>query len=110
MVARVKLPMDALFEAANDPQAADPLGALNAALVACLRELIRWLPAASGITAAEAYAVASMAVSFRVTQFAHQTGPAYDTAPPKAVHAVIDKRLFSAAQRARVESWLRPAA
>ena len=59
---------------------------------------------------AEAYALASMAVSFRVTQYAHQTGSAYDTIPPKAVHAVVDKSLFSPAQRERVDRWLRPGA
>ncbi|MBN9619493.1 MAG: acetamidase/formamidase family protein, partial [Actinobacteria bacterium] len=83
---------------------------LDDALVASLRDLIAWLPAATGITAAEAYALASMAVSFRVTQYAHQTGSAYDTIPPKAVHAVVDKSLFSPAQRERVDRWLRPGA
>ena len=45
---------------------------LDDALVACLREVISWLPAAAGITGPEAYALASMAVSFRVTQYADQ--------------------------------------
>ena len=45
---------------------------LDDALVACLREVIYWLPAAAGITGPEAYALASMAVSFRVTQYANQ--------------------------------------
>jgi TetR/AcrR family acrAB operon transcriptional repressor len=39
MVARVKLPMDALFEAANHRRAQDPLATLKAALSACLREV-----------------------------------------------------------------------
>jgi TetR/AcrR family acrAB operon transcriptional repressor len=39
MVARVKVPMDALFEAANDPRIADPIGALHGALTSCLREV-----------------------------------------------------------------------
>jgi acetamidase/formamidase len=43
---------------------------LDDALVACLREVIYWLPLAAGITGPEAYALASMAVSFRVTQCA----------------------------------------
>ena len=42
---------------------------LDDALVACLREVIYWLPAAAGITGPEAYALASMAASFRVTQY-----------------------------------------
>ncbi len=37
------------------------------------------------------YALASIAVSFRVTQYANQTGSAYTSVPPKAVHAVIPK-------------------
>jgi acetamidase/formamidase len=81
---------------------------LDDALVACLRQLIGWLSAAAGITEAEAYALASMAVSFRVTQYAHQTGSAYTATPPKAVHAVIPKSIFPAGLRDRVARWLRP--
>ena len=39
MVARVKLPMDALFDAANHPDADDPIATLRSALAACLREV-----------------------------------------------------------------------
>jgi TetR/AcrR family acrAB operon transcriptional repressor len=39
MVSRVKLPMDALFEAANHPRADDPLATLKSALAACLSEV-----------------------------------------------------------------------
>ena len=42
---------------------------LDDALVACLRETIHWLAAAAQIAESEAYALASMAVSFRVTQY-----------------------------------------
>ena len=81
---------------------------LDDALVACLRELIGWLSTAAGITRPEAYALASMAVSFRVTQYANQTGSAYTSVPPKAVHAVIPKSVFPAGIRDRVTRWLRP--
>ena len=81
---------------------------LDDALVACLREVIYWLPAAAGITGPEAYALASMAVSVRVTQYAHQTGSAYISIPPKAVHAVILKTIFPAELGARIAAWLRP--
>jgi acetamidase/formamidase len=67
-----------------------------------------WLPAAAGITGPEAYALASMAVSFRVTQYANQTGSAYTSTPPKAVHAVIPKSVFPAELQDRVARWLRP--
>jgi acetamidase/formamidase len=81
---------------------------LDGALVACLREVIGWLSAAAGITGPEAYALASMAISFRVTQYARQTGSAYTSAPPKAVHAVIPKSVFPADIVGRVGRWLRP--
>ena len=76
--------------------------------MACLREVIHWMSAAAGITEPEAYALASMAVSFRVTQYANQTGSAYTSIPPKAAHAVIPKSIFPADLRGRVERWLRP--
>jgi acetamidase/formamidase len=81
---------------------------LDDALVACLRELIHWLPAATGMTGPEAYALASMAVSFRVSQYANQTGSAYTSVPPKAVHAVIPKDVFPAEIRTQIGDWLRP--
>ena len=81
---------------------------LDDALVTCLRELIHWLSAAAGITEPEAYALASMAVSFRVTQYAGQTGSAYTSTPPKAVHAVVPKSVFPAELQDRVTRWLRP--
>jgi len=81
---------------------------LDEALVACVREVISWLSAAAQITESEAYALASMAVSFRVTQYANQTASAYSSTPPKAVHAVIGKDIFPADLRARIGGWLRP--
>ena len=81
---------------------------LDEALVACVREVISWLSAAAQITESEAYALASMAVSFRVTQYANQTASAYSSTPPKAVHAVIGKDIFPADLRARIGWWLRP--
>lgn len=81
---------------------------LDDALVGCLREVIRWLSAAGGVSEPEAYALASMAVSFRVTQYANQTGSAYTSVPPKAVHAVIPKDVFPADICDRIARWLRP--
>jgi hypothetical protein len=49
-----------------------------------------------------------MAASFRVTQYANQTASAYSSTPPKAVHAIIQKRVFPAGIRDRVTAWLRP--
>ena len=83
---------------------------LDDALVACLRQAIRWLALGARITEREAYALASMAVSFRITQYANQTGSAYSSIPAKAVHAVIPKAVFPAETRALVAAWLRPGA
>jgi acetamidase/formamidase len=81
---------------------------LDDALVACLREVISWLSSASGMSQAEVYAFASMSVSFRVTQYSHQTASAYSSTPPKAIHAVIPKSVFPAETVARIGLWLRP--
>jgi acetamidase/formamidase len=82
---------------------------LDDALVACLRETIHWLAAAAQIAESEVYALASMAMSFRVTQYANQTGSAYSSVPAKAVHAVIPKAVFPSEIQDRVGAWLRPA-
>lgn len=50
-----------------------------------------------------------MAFSFRVTQYANQTGSAYSSIPPKAVHTVIPKNVFPAEIQQRIGAWLRPA-
>jgi len=81
---------------------------LDDALVACLRGLIAWLHAATGISEGEAYALCSIATSFRVTQYSHQTGSAYSSTPPKAVHGLVPKGDFPLDLRRQVESWLRP--
>jgi acetamidase/formamidase len=81
---------------------------LDDALVACLRGLISWLHVAAGISEGEAYALCSMAVSFRVTQYAHQTGSAYSSIPPKTVHGMVPKDVFPSNLREQIGSWLRP--
>jgi len=81
---------------------------LDDALVRCLRGLIGWLHAAAGLTESEAYALCSLAVSFRVTQYANQLGSAYSSVPAKAVHGRVPKRIFSPDRVARVNRWLRP--
>jgi len=50
-----------------------------------------------------------MAVSFRVTQYSHQTGSAYTSIPPKTVHGMVPKHMFPQTLRSRIEGWLRPA-
>jgi hypothetical protein len=41
-------------------------------------------------------------------EYANQTGSAYTSIPPKAVHAVIPKSVFPDDLRDRVARWLRP--
>ena len=83
---------------------------LDDALVSCLRGLISWLHAAAGVSEGEAYALCSMAVSFRVTQYADQTGSVYTSFPPKAIHAMIPKQILGERLLARIESSMRPKA
>jgi acetamidase/formamidase len=82
---------------------------LGDALVACLRGLIAWLHVSAGISESEAYALCSMAASFRVTQYSNQTGSAYTSIPPRTVHGLIPKSVFPPDLRDKVGSWLRPA-
>jgi acetamidase/formamidase len=81
---------------------------LDDALVSCLRGLIAWLHEASGISESEAYALCSMAASFRVTQYSNQTGSAYSSIPPRTVHGLIPKKVFPPELQDRLGSWLRP--
>jgi acetamidase/formamidase len=81
---------------------------LDDALVACLRFLIGWLHDAAGMTEPDAYALCSMQVSFRVTQYAHQTASAYTSTPPKTVHGMVPKSVFPASVQRQVSAWLRP--
>lgn len=81
---------------------------LDDALVASVRQTIKWLSSAAGMSESEAYALCSLGASFRVTQYSHQTGSAYDAVPPKAVHSVIPKTLFPNTMRDRIGAWLRP--
>ncbi|MEU6170237.1 acetamidase/formamidase family protein [Streptomyces tanashiensis] len=83
---------------------------LDDALLACLRGLVAWLPAAAGITAAEAYALCGMAVSFRITQYADQRGSSYSALPPKTVHGMVPKDVFPPEVQERIGAWLRPSA
>jgi acetamidase/formamidase len=76
--------------------------------VACPREAIQWLHLAAGISPSEAYALCSMAASFRVTQYSHQKGSAYTATPSKTVHGLIKKYLFPPELQTRIGEGLRP--
>ncbi len=81
---------------------------LDAAIVSALRELIEWLARSSGMSERDAYAFCSMAVSFRVTQFANQTGSAYASIPPRAIHGVVPKGPFGASAFTSRGGWVTP--
>ncbi|MGA7777453.1 MAG: acetamidase/formamidase family protein [Paraburkholderia sp.] len=68
---------------------------LDNSLVACLRQMIGWLSAATGIAPEDCYGIFSVAGSFRVTQYANQTGTVYATVPPKGIHCMLPKNIFS---------------
>jgi acetamidase/formamidase len=63
---------------------------LNEAFRIAVRNTIAFLQREASMTAMDAYSLASIAVSFRVTQFVNQT---------RGVHAVIPKALFSEERR-----------
>ncbi len=81
---------------------------LDAALQGCVRTAIDWLNVHAGIERRDAYALCSMAVSFRVTQFADQTGSVYSSAPPKAIHALIPKSTLGKKLVDRINDSMRP--
>lgn len=72
------------------------------ALQSGLREQIKWLAAAAGIADVEAYAIYSMAGSFRITQYADQVASAYSVIPAKAVHGMLPKAIFTPEMRDQI--------
>jgi hypothetical protein len=83
---------------------------LDLALVDCIVRMLRWSNRASGIDQRDLYALYSVAASYRVTQYSNQTGTVYAAVPPKAVHGMLPKELFTSAMRARISESMRPGA
>jgi acetamidase/formamidase len=81
---------------------------LDDALTACLRQVIDWLYRMADIDRSDAYALYSMVGSFRVTQYANQTGSVYTSAPPKTIHCMIPKAVFPPELLARISGAMRP--
>jgi len=82
---------------------------LDEALPNCVRTAIDWLHVHGGVDRRDAYALSSMAVSFRVTQWANQTGSVYSSTPPRTIHAVIPKPVLGERVLRRIDASLRPA-
>ncbi|WP_328807348.1 hypothetical protein [Paraburkholderia elongata] len=75
---------------------------IESALTSGLRGLIKWLAASAGISDLDAYAMWSMAGSFRITQYADQVASAYSVVPSKAVHGMLPKAVFTQEMRERI--------
>jgi acetamidase/formamidase len=80
---------------------------LENSLVACLRQMIGWLSSATGIAPEDCYGIFSVAASFRVTQYANQTATVYATIPPKGIHCMLPKVIFSKALQDRIAASIR---
>jgi len=81
---------------------------LDDALPSCVRATIEWLNLHGGVDRRDAYALCSMAVSFRVTQWANQTGSVYSAIPPRTIHAVVPKPVLGDQVAGRIETSMRP--
>jgi acetamidase/formamidase len=81
---------------------------LDDALPSCVRATIEWLNLHGGVDRRDAYAFCSMAVSFRVTQWANQTGSVYSAIPPRTIHAVVPKSVLGDRVAGRIETSMRP--
>jgi acetamidase/formamidase len=82
---------------------------LEVALPECVRTAIGWLNKHAGLDRRDAYALCSMAISFRVTQWADQTGSVYTSIPPKTIHAMIPKAVLGERVVQRIGDSMRPA-
>jgi acetamidase/formamidase len=83
---------------------------LDVALPECVRTAIGWLHKHAGLDRRDAYALCSMAISFRVTQWADQTGSVYTSIPPRTIHAMIPKDVLGERVLQRIGDSMRPAA
>ncbi len=81
---------------------------LDLALPECVRTAIGWLNEHGGLDRRDAYALCSMAVSFRVTQWADQTGSVYTSKPPRTIHAMIPKDVLGEGLLRRIGESMRP--
>ncbi len=80
------------------------------ALTASLRQMITWLSGATRLDPMDIYALASIAASFRITQYANQTHTVYSNSPLKAVHGMMPKAIFDADRLRQISASVRPGA
>ncbi len=78
------------------------------ALTASLRQTIDWLSRATSLSKLDVYALSSIAASFRITQYAHQTNTVYTSVPAKTVHGMLPKQIFNADLLRQIATSVRP--
>jgi acetamidase/formamidase len=83
---------------------------LDQALPDCVRAAIDWLHEHAQLDRRDAYALCSIAVAFRVTQYANQTGSVYTSIPPRTIHATIPKAVLGDRLLGRIHASMRPPA
>jgi acetamidase/formamidase len=81
---------------------------LDEAIVNALRSAIAFISKAASLSEQDVYALYSIVGSFRVTQYAEQTGSAYTSISPKAVHGMLPKAVFAPDLVAKISNYLRP--
>jgi acetamidase/formamidase len=81
---------------------------LESALTASLRQTINWISAATGLAKVDVYALMSIAGSFRITQYSHQTQSNYTTIPGKTVHGMLPKSVFNPSYLQQISRSARP--
>jgi acetamidase/formamidase len=83
---------------------------LEDALTDSLRQMIEWLSGPTSLKPVDVYALCSIAASFRITQYAHQTNTVYATVPAKTVHGMLPKRIFDSSLREHIARSVRTGA
>jgi acetamidase/formamidase len=80
---------------------------LDDAVTSALRNAIAWISPATTLSAQDVYALFSIVGSFRVTQYAHQTGTVYTSVPSKTVHGMLPKHVFAPDVAAAISAHFR---
>ncbi|MGO4813009.1 acetamidase/formamidase family protein [Cupriavidus sp. 2MCAB6] len=80
---------------------------LDEALVACVRQMLDWVSAATGMDPQDVYSLASITSDFRITQYSNQTASNYTSIPAKTVHGMLPKSVFDASFREKLSRSLR---
>ena len=80
---------------------------LEAALTSSLLNTMNWLAPLAKIERDDVYSLVSVAGSVRVTQYSHQTNTNYTSKPPKGVHTMVPKNVFTPDQAASISRQTR---